>query len=143
MISFELSTLINRPLDAVSGFVSNPLNVPRWQPAMREIKALTPGPAAVGSQYQVRNEMMGQKIEGVMQITTLDPGKKFALRMQNGPVNVEITFTFKSLGNGTKLTLSAQGEPGGVFKLAEGVLVNQLKSQMEQNLARLKKELEA
>ena len=142
MIQFELSTLINRPLAAVSDYVCNPLNVPRWQPAMREIRAITPGPVGVGTQYQVRNEMMGQKIEGVMQVIALEPGKKFVIQMKNGPVKVDITFTFKPLGNGTKLTLAVQGEPGGMFKLAEGMLVNQIKGQMEQNLTRLKKELE-
>jgi carbon monoxide dehydrogenase subunit G len=143
MIQFELSTLINRPLETVSSFVSNPLNVPRWQPAMREIKPLSPGPVGPGSKFQVRSEMMGQKIEGVMEVVVLEPDKKFVIQMNNGPVKIEITFTFKTLANGTKLTLSAQGEPGGMFKLAEGMLVNQIKGQMEQNLARLKKELES
>ena len=142
MIQFELSTLINRPLDMVSSFVSNPLNIPHWQPAMREIKALSPGTVAVGSKFQVRVEMMGQKMEGVVEVTGFEPGKLFAVLMNNGPLKVAITFNFKTLGSGTKLTVSVQGEPGGMFKLAEGVLSKQIKGQMEQNLAHLKKELE-
>jgi carbon monoxide dehydrogenase subunit G len=142
MIQFELSTLINRPLEVVSAYICNPLNVPRWQPGMREIKPLTPGPVAMGSKFQVRNEMLGRTIEGVMEVAAFEPGK-FGMKMSNGPLKVEITFTFKTLGNGTKLTLAVQGEPGGVFKLAEGAMANQVKGQMEQNFARLKKELEA
>ena len=143
MIQFELSSLIARPLEAVSTYILNPLNIPRWQTSMREIKPLDPGPVGLGSKFQVRNEMLGRKIEGVMEVAAFEPGKKFAMKMNSGPVKVEITFTFKALGDGTKLTLAVQGDTGGMFKLAEAVLANQVKGQMEQNFARLKKELES
>jgi carbon monoxide dehydrogenase subunit G len=56
---------------------------------------------------------------------------------------VRASATLKPAGTGTKVTLTAQGEPGGMFKLAEGVLAKQVKSQMEDNLKRLKSVLES
>ena len=50
--------------------------------------------------------------------------------------------SFRTVGTGTKVSLNAQGNPGGLFKLAEGVMAGQVKSMMEGNLARLKSVLE-
>lgn len=47
-----------------------------------------------------------------------------------------------SVGTGTKISLNAQGNPAGFFKLAEGVMAGRVKSMMEENLARLKSALE-
>ena len=62
--------------------------------------------------------------------------------MNAGPMQVNMTLTFKTVGTGTKISLNAQGNPAGIFKLAEGVMAGRVKSMMEENLARLKSVLE-
>jgi hypothetical protein len=57
-------------------------------------------------------------------------------------MQMNLTLSFKTVGSGTKLDLNVQGNPAGVFKLAEGVMTGQLKSLMEGNFARLKSVLE-
>jgi carbon monoxide dehydrogenase subunit G len=138
MISFEISTLVDCPLEEVFNFISNPLNLPKWQKMISSIDQVTPGTVTVGSKYKVTAEMMGQKIDGVMEVSTLEPPVRFGFTNQAGPMQVTVTITLKPVGTGAKITLNAQGNPGGVFKLAEGVLAKQVKSQMEANLANLK-----
>ena len=143
MINFEISILIDRPVSDVFSFLSNPLNLPKWQSMIARIEQVTPGVVNVGSKYKVSAEMMGRKIDGQMEITTFEPPARFGFTNQAGPMQVTVTVTLKPVGTGAKISLNAQGNPGGLFKIAEGVLAGQVKSQMEANLARLKTLLEA
>ena len=143
MITFDLSTLVDRPMPDVFAFLSNPLNTPKWQSMVAHIEPVTPGPAGLGSKYKVTAEMMGRKIDGLLEITAFEPPTKFGFTNQAGPMQVNITVTLKPAGTGTKIALHAEGNPAGLFKIAEGVLAGQVKSQMEANLARLKSVLEA
>jgi carbon monoxide dehydrogenase subunit G len=143
MITFELSTLVDRPMQDVFNFLSNPLNLPKWQSMVAGIEQITPGSVGVGSKYKVQAEMVGRKIDGLMEITTFETPAKFGFTNQAGPMQVTVTVTLKPVGTGAKISLHAEGNPGGLFKIAEGVLAGQVKSQMEANLARLKAVLEA
>ncbi len=143
MISFDLSTLVDRPMPDVFAFLSNPLNLPQWQVMIAKIEQVTPGAPVVGSKFKVSAEMLGRHIDGNMEITTLEPPTKFGFVNQAGPMKVTVTATLKPAGSGTKISLHADGNPGGVFKIAEGVLAGQVKSQMEANVARLKNVLES
>ncbi len=143
MITIDLSTLVDRPMPDVFAFLSSPLNLPKWQSMVASIEQVTPGAVGVGSKYKVAAEMLGRKIDGQMEITTFAPPDKFGFTNQAGPMQVTVTITLKPVGTGAKIALHAEGNPGGVFKIAEGVLAGQVKSQMEANLARLKSVLEA
>jgi carbon monoxide dehydrogenase subunit G len=143
MITFDLSTLVDRPMLDVFTFLSNPLNLPKWQSMVASIEPVLPDAVGVGSKYRVAAEMLGRKIDGLMEITTFAPPNKFGFTNQAGPMQVTVIVALKPVGTGAKIALHAEGNPGGVFKLAEGVLAGQVKSQMEANLARLKAVLEA
>lgn len=143
MINLELSTLVDRPLEDVFNFLSNPLNLPKWQAMIASIEQATPDPNAVGSKYNVHAEVLGRHIDGLMEIIAYEPPTKFGFTNRAGPMQVRVTITLKPVGTGAKITINAQGNPGGVFKLAEGALAHQIKGQMEANLARLKTVLES
>jgi carbon monoxide dehydrogenase subunit G len=143
MITFDLSTLVDRPMPEVFTFLSNPLNLPKWQSMVASIEQATPGAVGVGSKYKVSAELLGRKIDGLMEITAFEPPNKFGFVNHAGPMRVTVTVTLKPVGTGAKIALHAEGNPGGFFKIAEGILAGQVKSQMEGNLARLKSVLEA
>jgi uncharacterized membrane protein len=143
MITFELGTLIDRPIAQVYAFLSNPLNLPRWQAMVKEVKAASPGETGPGSAFNVTSEMLGRHIDGKMEIVEMKVDESFAFTIAAGPMRLQVNVSFKTVGTGTKVGLHAQGEPGGLFKMAEGVLAGQVKNQMESNLARLKTVLES
>jgi carbon monoxide dehydrogenase subunit G len=142
MINLDFGVLIDRPMKDVFAFVSNPNNMSKWNSAIVSLEQTTPGKVDVGSKFKTVGEMMGRRIEGDMQITAYDPDTKCGFQVNAGPMQVNLTLTFKTVGTGTKVSLNAQGNPGGLFKLAEGVMAGQVKSMMEGNLARLKTALE-
>jgi carbon monoxide dehydrogenase subunit G len=142
MINIDLGTLIDRPVKDVFAFVTNLNNMPKWNSAVVSLQQVTPGPMDVGTKFKSVGEMMGRRIEGEVQVTSYEPDSKTGFQMNAGPVQVNVTIAFKTVGTGTKVSLNAQGNPGGLFKLAEPVMAGRIKSMMEDNLARLKSILE-
>ena len=142
MINLDLGVLIDKPVKDVFAFITNAANMPKWNAAVVSMEQITPGDVGVGTKFKNVGEMMGRRIEGEMEVIAFEPDTKYGFQMNAGPVQVSITLTFKTVGTGTKLSLNAQGNPGGFFKLAEGVMQGRVKSMMEENLARLKSVLE-
>ena len=142
MINLDFGVLIDRPVKDVFAFVANPNNMSKWNSAVVSLEQVTPGAVGVGTKFKTVGEMMGRRIEGEMQVTAYEPDTQCGFQVQAGPMQVNLTMTFKTVGTGTKVSLNAQGNPGGLFKLAEGVMAGQVKSMMEGNLARLKSALE-
>lgn len=142
MINLDLGVLIDRPVKDVFAFVSNPSNMTKWNSAVLSLEPLTSGTVGVGSKFKTTGEAMGRRIEGEMQIIAYEPDTKCGFQISAGPMQVSLTMSFKTVGTGTKVSLNAQGNPGGLFKLAEGVMAGQVKSMMEGNLAHLKSVLE-
>jgi carbon monoxide dehydrogenase subunit G len=142
MINLDLGVLIDKPVKDVFAFITNPSNMPKWNSAVVSLEQVTPGNVGVGTKFKSVGEMLGRRIEGEMHVIAFEPDSKYGFQMNAGPVQVNVTLTFKTVGTGTKLSLNAQGNPGGLFKLAEGVLQGRVKTMMEENLARLKSVLE-
>jgi len=142
MIDFEIGVLVDRPIQDVFAFISNPMNLPRWQNMLVEIKPAAPGPVEVGAKYLTKGEMLGRKLEGQVEITDYELNSKFGYQGSVGPMQVHGLISLKPAGTGSRLTLKAHGEPAGLFKMAEGLLLSQVKGQMEANLDRLKSILE-
>lgn len=142
MINLDLSTLIDRPVKDVFAFAADPNNMSKWNSAVVSLQPITPGMVGVGAKFTSVGEMMGRRIEGEMQVTTYEPDSKCGFQVNAGPMQVNLTLMFKTVGTGTKVNLNAQGNPGGIFKLAEGMLAGRVKSMMEENLVRLKSALE-
>ena len=142
MIKIELSIVINRPVAEVFAFATNPANNTKWQEGLVESRLASSGPMGVGAQVVDVRKFLGRDMDSKLEVTAFEPNKKFAEKVVSGPLKFEITQTFESSGDGTKVSLIAQGEPGGFFKLAEGMVQKQLQTQLEGDSQRLKKALE-
>ncbi len=143
MINLDFSTLIDVPVKDVYAFVSNPNNMSKWNSAVVSIQQATPGEVGVGTKFKTVGEVMGRRLEGELQVQAYEPESKCGFQLNAGPMQMNLTLLFKSVGTGTKLSLNVQGNPVGVFKLAEGVMTGQVKSLMEGNFAKLKSVLES
>ena len=143
MINLELGTLIDRPIKDVFTFVSNPNNMSKWNSAVVSIQQVTSGEVGVGTKFKTVGEAMGRRLEGEMQVQAFEPDTKCGFQLQAGPMQMNLIMSFRTVGTGTKLNLNVQGNPAGVFKLAEGLMTGQVKSLMEGNLTKLKSVLES
>ena len=120
MINLDFGTLVDKPINEVFAFVSNPNNMSKWNSAVVSIQQVTPGDVGVGTKFKTVGEMMGRKIEGEMQVKVFEPDTKTGFQLQAGPMQMNLTMSFKTVGTGTKLSLHVEGNPAGVFKLEIG-----------------------
>jgi len=142
MINVEVSIVINRPIEEVFAFFTEPANNPKWEEGLIECRKTSPGPMGVGAQVLEVRKFMGRHMESNLEVTAFEPNKKYAVKVASGPIQFELSAMFETVGDGTKISTSGQGEPGGFFKLAEGLVKKQLQSQVEGDMGRLKKLLE-
>lgn len=142
MINVEVSTIINRPLEDVFAFFTEPTNNPKWEEGLIECRKVSPVPMGVGAEIIEVRKFLGRHMESKLVVTAFEPDKKYAVKVAAGPIQFEISAMFESVGEGTKVSISGQGEPGGFFKLAEGLVKKQLQSQVDGDMGRLKRVLE-
>ena len=89
--------LVHAPLQKVFDYVSDLTRHPEWSGGELKIEAITPGPIAVGKEYQSRGEVAIQKDRpNTVQITQYESPHKFAFAAKDpdfGKVTHEFTFT--------------------------------------------------
>jgi uncharacterized protein YndB with AHSA1/START domain len=143
MVTFEVTTFINRPQQEVFDFMTNPANNSKWQTGTKSAKWASEGPVGVGSISQGTGEMLGREMTWEGEITKWDPPSVWGFKGGSGPMKMEGTMKFESKDGGTLVIQTIQGELGGLFNIAEGMAIKRLQKQIETDGNALKMLLEA
>lgn len=143
MYKFESSVYIQRPPEEVFEYYSDPSNQRNWQSGVESAEWTSEGPHGAGSTLKSVSNFLGRKIEADLEITAWDPPRQMAYKTVNGPMPFETTATLEAQGDGTLLTHQVQGEFGGFFKLAEGLVGKQAQRTIETSAEALKLLLES
>jgi len=143
MIRIEQSIVINRPTEEVFEYVTQIENQSEWSTGVVEAEQTSQGPMSVGSTGRAVRRFLGRRIESTFEVTEYEPNKKFGFKSTSGPISMEGTQTFESVDGGTKFSFAFQGDPGGLFKVAEPILARMVKRQVEADFNNLKDLLEA
>jgi len=143
MVRVEASVVINRPVDEVFTFVTNPENHPQWRSGFLESKQTSEGPMGVGTTEQGVAQQLGRRMEMTAEVTEYEPNKRVKHKVAAGPMSGEQSQTFEPVEGGTRFTLVLEGETGGFFSLAEPIVVRILQRDLEADVANLKDILEA
>ena len=143
MASYERSVWINRPVEQVFEFATNPENEPLWNTGMQESEITSAGPLGVGAKVRSVSRVLGRNVETTWEVTEYEMNRKKAVKSTSGPIPFESAAVFESFEGGTKLTFSIQAEADGIFRLITPVIIRMGKSQTENSFANLKELLEA
>ena len=143
MARIEIHLVINRPVEEVFAFVSNSENLPRWRSTSLEVKKTSEGPIVVGSTFRGRFTFLGRQFDGNIVVTAHEPNRVYVSKIAEEPFPLETGYTLEPAENGTHVTFTAVGEPGGFFKLAEPLVVSMAKRTYDTDLQNLKELLEA
>ncbi|NIO67847.1 MAG: hypothetical protein GTN71_01985, partial [Anaerolineae bacterium] len=137
------SVVIDRPIDEVFEFVSNPDNDSQWQSGVLESSQTSEGPMGVGATSREVRQFLGRRIESTVEITEYEPNKKIGFKSTSGPIPFKATYIFEPVEGGTELSAVGEAEPGGFFKMAEPIAMRMFEREMKGNFANLKDILEA
>jgi hypothetical protein len=143
MISFDLNTLIYRPLTQVFSFVAKPENDFQWQYGTLTSAQISEGIVGLGTLFHAVGHIMGRRIETTFEVTAFELNRRYGFKSVTGPVDLHTLYTFEMTEAATKINLSSQTNPGDLFKPYDAIIVKRFKKQHKENLAMLKSVLEA
>lgn len=142
-MKLEQSILIERALEEVFAYVSNPVNDAEWVAGRVESLQTSTGPLGIGTTILVTNKFLGRQFSQTIEATEYEVNRKVSYKSITGPLPVSDHRIFERAGTATLVTLQLDGEPGGFFKLADPILAVLGRKQFETDLASLKTILEA
>jgi uncharacterized protein YndB with AHSA1/START domain len=140
-IDFDL-TIARRP-EEVFEYLEDPEKVVEWQAWAVEVVQETDGPRGVGSRFRDVRRFLGRRIESTVEFTDYDPPRTLGMNASAGPIPFRMRQTLEPAGDGTRLVVHAEGEPGGFFKLAEPLVGRAAERQLKGDFETLKDLLEA
>ncbi len=143
MVKVEVSAVINRPVEEIFDYISNPENGPKWQSGVLEAEQTSKGPSSVGATIREVRKFMGRRIDQTFEITEYEPNRMIKQKTISGPMTLDASYAFESVEDGIRVTIGGEGDSGGFFKLADPIINRMAKRQMEADLANLKDLLEA
>ena len=141
MASYEHTVEIRRPVDEVFAFVTQPLNYPRWQPSLVELRAHSPGPLRVGTEATEVRRFLGRELETTWTCVEHEPYARSAIESADGPVPFRGTFVLEPLGGSTRFTWTVETS-GAASRLGGPLLGRATRSELAANVGRLKELLE-
>jgi uncharacterized membrane protein len=142
MIKIESSVQINRPVEDVFAFVTDIEKLPLWAGPVTEAKQTSEGPIGVGTTQIQSAQFLGRQMETTQEVTEYELNKKLSTKSTSGPLPLEIHYIFEPVGEGTKITLEADLDAGGFFKVAEPLVGRMLNRQTASDAQTLKDLLE-
>jgi uncharacterized protein YndB with AHSA1/START domain len=137
----EHTIMIDRPVDQVFAFFTDPANDPKWRATVKEMAAQ--GPVRVGSTIHQVVKGRGSGIPADIEVTAYEPSSHYAFKVTRGPVRPVGVFSFSPTGSGTEVSLSLQAELGGVKRLLLGRSVQNSMNGEVASLVKAKAVLEA
>jgi uncharacterized membrane protein len=137
----EHTVTVNRPAEEVFAYLADVRNLPHWQAEVVETRPQ--GEVAVGARFVEVRSFLGKRIESTIEIVEYEPSRLFTIKVIDGPVPFEVRHTLDSEGDATRVQVVGEGEPGGFFKLAEGLVTRKVQKAAEKDFAKLKQVLEA
>jgi uncharacterized membrane protein len=140
----EHSVVINRPVEEVFAFATDPNNDPLWQSTSLETEQMSEGAVDVGTTFRNTSKFLGRRIESSFEVTENEPPHKQCVRVISGPIPGSGCYLFESAdGGSTRFTQTFEAEVGGFFRLAEPLVGRALRRQMQADMETLKDLLES
>ena len=144
MVNIEHSIVINRPVEQVFDYLSDVEKMVEWTGPTIEAKFTSESPRGVGTTSSRFSKFLGRRIETEMETVEYEPHKLIVNKAISGPIpDFKERISVESVDGGTKVTISLEGEPGGLFKLATPILARRARGQVANDAETLKDVLEA
>ena len=136
-------TVINRPIQTVFEYASNPEHAPQWYANIKSVEWKTAPPLRIGSQIDFVAHFLGRRMAYTYEIVDLVPEQRLVMRTAQGPFQMETTYEWEAESEHvTRMTLRNRGTPAGFSKAAAPLMAKAVRRANIKDLASLKKRLE-
>jgi hypothetical protein len=144
MVDVLTDITIERPLDVVAAFATDPANAPKWYVNIESVEWETTPPAEVGSKVAFVARFLGRRLAYTYEFVELIPNERLVMRTAQGPFPMETTYTWSAVGDTTtRMTLRNRGEPSGFSRLSAPFMAAAMRRANRKDLLQLRSILEA
>ena len=141
-MNFKTAVTIERPVEEVFDYVSDPRNFPSWNSAVQAVN-LTSGQGEAGSIYLMERELPAGRAENGLEVVNRERPTAFTIRTTSGPTPFVYRYRFDSDGAAARVELSADVELSGIAGALGPLASRVVKRGADSNFADLKRILEA
>jgi uncharacterized protein YndB with AHSA1/START domain len=141
VIGFETEVGIDRPVEEVFAYVSDPLNLPRWNSAVEAVGKTSAGEGGA-STYSMDRKLPTGRTVNELEVVASEPPRTFAIRTTAGPTPFLYRYQFSAENGETVMKLEAEVELPGAAAFLPQLARRLVKRGVDDNLAALKKILE-
>jgi uncharacterized protein YndB with AHSA1/START domain len=140
---FETSVRIERPIEEVFAFVSDPSLFPRWNSAVQTVHRTSEKRGEPGSTYSMQRELPSGRADNELEVFARERPAEFGIRTTSGPTPFVYRYRFTSDRADTIVHLQASVEPPGAAAVLGPLAARSVRRGVEANFAALKRALEA
>ncbi len=102
-LAAEVSIHVERPVEEVFDFVSDPANMPQWVGYVAEAESSS-GEPRVGATFEIKYTY-GRRVSDItMEVTEFERATRFAFKTVEGPYPIQAAYTLTPEGGGTRFT---------------------------------------
>ena len=142
MIALQTSIGIERPIEDVFAYVSDPRNLPAWNSAVQAVRPTSPASHSLDSTFSMRRQLPTGPATNQLEVIAREPPRDFAIRTTTGPTPFLYRYQFAAKHGETTIRLDAQVELHGVAAHMPQLARPAVKKGIDDNLATLKLILE-
>ena len=141
MVKFEMSVMIDHPIEEVWKFLTDLSNVPKWETEINEVRQNTAGQVGVGSTFEIRRKNNMTLPE---RVTEFEPNRKFTFVVTSGPAKESVvTYSVETVEGKVRFTSSGDFKFNGFYKLITPFVSGSMKREELAAMGNLKRILES
>jgi uncharacterized membrane protein len=129
---------IERPIEQVFAYVSDSLNLPRWDSAVQAVRKTSAGGSGIGSTYWMERELPSGRAVSKLKIVARERPTEFAMRTTSGPTPFHYRYRFAGENGETVVRLKAEVELGGPASVLAPLAGRAIKRGVDANFTALK-----
>ena len=138
MNEFEITVVIERPVEDVFAVITDMSKTPAWTPGLTEVRREGDGPLQLGQALTFIGSFLGRSYQSGSAVTELTANERFATKTTSGPFQLETDARLEPVANGTRMATVYRGESHGFFKIAEPIVTRLARKQFDTAAVNLK-----
>jgi uncharacterized membrane protein len=142
-VDVSSETVIDRPLETVWRYASDPDNAPVWYANIESVEWKTAKRIEAGARVAFVAHFLGRRLAYTYEISELVPQVRLVMRTAEGPFPMETIYRWEAVGgNRTRMSLRNRGTPAGLARWLSPLMAVAVRRANRKDLALLKATLE-